>query len=82
MSTTHTAWHGYSTYETDYETGAMQVDVSAHSPARYTARVNWPVALAWGTLFVGGGTLWWLAGLGGVLLLGGVYGWALEPSAE
>jgi hypothetical protein len=67
MSTTHTDWHGYSTYETE----EMQVDVSAHLPAGYTTRVNWPVTLAWGTLFFGGGTLWWLAALG----LGRLTGW-------
>jgi hypothetical protein len=71
MSTTHTAWHGYSTYATDYETEEMQADVSAHSPARYITRVNWPVTLAWGTVFCGGGTLWWLAALG----LGWLTGW-------
>jgi len=60
MSTTHTDWHGYSIYETE----EIQVDVSAHPPARKTTRVNWPTTLAWGTLFVGGGTLWWLAALG------------------
>jgi cytochrome c oxidase subunit I len=47
----------------------------------------YPIIAALGFLPLGygvtfGGTLWWLAGLGGVLLLGGVYGWALEPSAE
>ena len=67
MSTTHTDWHGYSTYETE----EMQVDVSAHLPAGYTTRVNWPVTLAWGTLFFGGGTLWGLAALG----LGRLTGW-------
>ena len=67
MSTTHTDWHGYSTYETE----ERQVDVSAHPPARYITRVNWPVALAWGMLFVGGGTLWWLAALG----VGWLTGW-------
>jgi hypothetical protein len=71
MSTTHTDWHGYSTYETDYETEEMQVDVSAHPPARYTIRVNWPVALTWGMLFVVGVTLWWLTALG----LGRLTGW-------
>ena len=71
MSTTHTDRHGYSTYETDYETEEMQVDVSAHPPALYITRVNWPFALAWGTLFVGGGTLWWLTALG----LGRLTGW-------
>jgi hypothetical protein len=71
MSTTHTAWHGYSTYETDYETEERQVDVSAHPSARDTTRVNWPVALAWGTVFCGGGTLWWLVALG----LGRLTGW-------
>jgi hypothetical protein len=71
MSTTHTDWHGYSTYETDYETEKMQVDVSAHPPARYTTRVNWPGILGWGTLFVWGGTLWWLTALG----VGWLTGW-------
>jgi hypothetical protein len=71
MSTTHTDWHGYSPYETDYETEEMQVDASAHPRARYTTRVNWPVMLGWGTLFVGGGTLWWLTALG----LGWLTGW-------
>jgi hypothetical protein len=71
MSTTHTDWHGYSTYETDYETEEMQVDVSAHPPARYTTRMNWPVALAWATAFCGGATLWWLTALG----LGRLTGW-------
>ena len=71
MSTTHTAWHGYSTYETDYGTEELQVDVSAPPPARDTTRVNWPVTLVWGTVFFGGGTLWWLVALG----LGRLTGW-------
>jgi cytochrome c oxidase subunit I len=36
--------------------------------------------IAYGVTF--GGALWWLAGAGGVLLLAGLFGWALEPSAE
>jgi cytochrome c oxidase subunit I len=47
----------------------------------------YPIIAALGFLPLGygvafGGALWWLAGLGGALLLVGVYGWALEPSAE
>ena len=36
--------------------------------------------IAYGVTF--GGALWWLAAAGGVLLLAGLFGWALEPSAE
>jgi hypothetical protein len=69
MATTPTDWHGYPAYE--YETWEKPVDVSAHPPALYTTRVNWPVVLAWGTLLFGSGVLWWLAAQG----VGQLTGW-------
>ena len=36
--------------------------------------------IAYGVTF--GGALWWLAIGGAAVLLAGVFGWALEPSAE
>jgi cytochrome c oxidase subunit I len=44
----------------------------------------WPIFAAAGLPLLGYGVLfhWWMAGLGGVVLLVAIYGWALEPSAE
>jgi hypothetical protein len=74
MATTHTDWHGYSAYESEtyeYETQEIPAEVSAHPPVQYTTRINWPVALGWGTLSLGTGAVWWLAALG----LGRLTGW-------
>jgi cytochrome c oxidase subunit 1 len=42
----------------------------------------WPLVAAFGLPVIGYGVLysWWLVGLGAVILLAGLYGWALEPS--
>jgi hypothetical protein len=78
MTTTHTDWHGYSAYEYEpyyapyaYEMQEILGDVSAPPPVQYTLRVNWPVALGWGTLFIGSGAVWWFAALG----VGRLTGW-------
>jgi cytochrome c oxidase subunit 1 len=44
----------------------------------------WPIVAAAGLPLLGYGVLfhWWLAGLGGAVMLVAFYGWALEPSAE
>jgi len=44
----------------------------------------YPLVASLGLLFFGYGLIfsWWLAGAGAVVLLAGLYGWALEPSAE
>jgi cytochrome c oxidase subunit 1 len=44
----------------------------------------WPIVAAAGLPFLGYGVIfeWWLCGVGALLVLVGVYGWALEPSAE
>jgi cytochrome c oxidase subunit I len=44
----------------------------------------WPIVAAAGLPLLGYGALfhWWLAGLGGVVMMVALYGWALEPSAE
>jgi cytochrome c oxidase subunit 1 len=42
----------------------------------------WPIVSALGLPIIGYGVLysWWLLGLGAVVVLVGIYGWALEPS--
>ena len=42
----------------------------------------WPLVASLGFPLVGYGVLysWWLVGLGAVVMLVGLYGWALEPS--
>jgi len=44
----------------------------------------YPAVAALGLPFIGYGVVlqWWLAVVGAVILLAGLYGWALEPSAE
>jgi cytochrome c oxidase subunit I len=44
----------------------------------------WPIVAAAGLPLLGYGPLfqWWLAGLGGFVMIVALYGWALEPSAE
>ena len=44
----------------------------------------YPVVAALGLFVLGYGLIfsWWLVGAGAVVLLAGLYGWALEPSAE
>lgn len=44
----------------------------------------WPLIVALGLPLVGYGIIFtlWLAALGGVLLVGGIYGWSLEPSVD
>lgn len=44
----------------------------------------WPIVLAFGLPFIGYGliySLWWAA-LGGVIVIAGIYGWALEPADD
>ncbi len=44
----------------------------------------WPLIVALGLPLIGYGIIFtlWLAALGGVLLVGGIYGWSLEPSVD
>jgi cytochrome c oxidase subunit 1 len=44
----------------------------------------YPIVASLGVLLLGYGVVfsWWLAGAGAVVMLAGLYGWALEPSAE
>jgi cytochrome c oxidase subunit I len=71
--------------------GALEADGHEASSAGHAIHLPGPsyypiiaslgfLPIAYGTVF--GGRLWLLAGAGGVLLLAGLFGWALEPSAE
>ena len=44
----------------------------------------WPIIVAFGLPFIAYGLIYtyWLCALGGLMILGGLYGWALEPSVE
>jgi cytochrome c oxidase subunit 1 len=44
----------------------------------------YPLVASFGLFILGYGLIfsWWLAGAGAIVLLAGLYGWALEPSAE
>jgi cytochrome c oxidase subunit I len=71
--------------------GALEADGHEASSAGHAIHLPGPsyypiiaslgfLPIAYGAVF--GGRLWLLAGAGGVLLLAGLFGWALEPSAE
>ena len=53
-------------------------DIHMPSPSYY------PVVASLGILLLGYGLIfsWWLTGVGAVVMLVGLYAWALEPSAE
>ena len=44
----------------------------------------WPIIVAAGLPLVAYGLIftYWLAGVGGVMVLGGIFGWGLEPSVD
>ena len=44
----------------------------------------WPIIVAAGLPLIGFGMIYtyWLAALGGLMVLGGIYGWGLEPSVD
>jgi cytochrome c oxidase subunit 1 len=44
----------------------------------------WPIVLAFGLPFIGYGLIYslWFALLGGICVVGGIYGWVMEPSVD
>ena len=60
-------------------TGATATGRARDPPAEPS---YWPLVAALGLPIIGYGVLysWWLVGLGAVVMLVGLYGWALEPS--
>jgi cytochrome c oxidase subunit 1 len=44
----------------------------------------WPIVLAFGLPFIGYGLIYslWFAVLGGICVVGGIYGWVMEPSVD
>jgi cytochrome c oxidase subunit 1 len=65
--------------------GAAPAQEEAHGPAHaihLPSPSYWPLVATIGLPIIGYGVLysWWLVGAGAVVLLVGLYGWALEPS--
>jgi cytochrome c oxidase subunit 1 len=54
------------------------------SRAHLPAPSYYPIVMSLGLPFIGFGLIYtyWLAALGGLMVIGGIYGWALEPSVD
>ncbi|MBA2624718.1 MAG: cytochrome c oxidase subunit 4, partial [Acidimicrobiia bacterium] len=54
------------------------------SPIHLPSPSYWPLVVAISLPLIGYGLIYtyWLAGLGGLVLLAGIYGWGLEPSVD
>ncbi|MFL5737846.1 MAG: cytochrome c oxidase subunit I [Actinomycetota bacterium] len=70
--------HTATTTHEEEDAGAHGHGIHLPSPSYY------PIIAALGFPLLGYGVIyhWWMAFLGGAVLLGGLYAWALEPSAE